>query len=726
MAKNKRNKREKKGKKFFKQILSSSLWPKISALFFWLISLILFLSFLKKAGPGGFFFLKGTTFLFGKSVYLLPIILFGLGLLIFKTKYLHYLPQFFLAIFFLISGLTGILSLIDQEERAGGIFGFLLSWPLLRFFDILVTQIIFLIFIIISFFIFWHIFKRESKEKLLPPSVSLSVKKPLERKFTPKKIKKAAKKIFLFPKLQIKKPKPTLKISAEQKLFKALQRKKEEIAKEKFLPYPLELLEPERGKPESGDINKNAEIIKNTLENFGIPVEMGAVHIGPTVTQYTLKPAEGIKLSKITTLNNNLALALAAHPIRIEAPIPGKALVGIEVPNKERAEVRLRNLLERPEFQDKSFPLMIALGRDVAGQPAFADLAKMPHLLVAGATGTGKTIFLNSLILSLLQKNSPLTLRFILIDPKRVEFAIYRSLPHLLGPVIFDAQKAVLILKWLIDEMERRFNLLSKFNVRDIASYNKALAKQKKEEILEDSIMPYIILIVDELADLMVAKGKEMELGIVRLAQMSRAVGIHLVIATQRPSVEVLTGLIKANITTRITFQVATQVDSRTVLDMAGAEKLLGSGDMLYLSAQSPKPKRIQAPFISDQEVKRVVDWLENQKEYLTLNSLQGSLIKVLEEGVFEEKIEEELPPAEKTIDPLYDLAKKTVLEARKASASLLQRRLSIGYARAARLLDLLEKNGIIGPAEGAKPRKVYGEKLLEENDFRFPQGNFN
>lgn len=364
--------------------------------------------------------------------------------------------------------------------------------------------------------------------------------------------------------------------------------------------------------------------------------------------------------------------------------------------------MRLHDLIFNPDFQNSNSTLTIVLGRDVSGNPCYADLARMPHLLVAGSTGTGKTIFLNALIASLLYENSPSSLRFILIDPKRVEFSAYHELPHLLTPVIFDAQRSVNALKWLISEMERRFDVLSGNSSRDITSYNAKVLKTGEESL------PYIVLIIDELADLMAAKGRDMEAGIVRLAQMSRAVGIHLVLATQRPSVEVITGLIKANVTSRVTFQVASQVDSRTVLDTAGAEKLLGLGDMLFVSAEVAKPRRIQGAYVSEKEIRKVVDFIK----------LKNPPLK-LEEGILENHLAEELG---KTLEgevstfeefssgeePLYEEAKRLVMEAKKASASYLQRRLRIGYARAARLLDMLEEQGVVGPADGAKPREVY------------------
>ncbi|MBU4204744.1 DNA translocase FtsK [Patescibacteria group bacterium] len=395
---------------------------------------------------------------------------------------------------------------------------------------------------------------------------------------------------------------------------------------------------------------------------------------------------------------------MAAHPIRIEAPIPGKSLVGIEVPNKTRSIVSLRNLIANPLFQSSSAPLLFVLGRNVAGLPMYADMSDMPHLLVAGSTGTGKTIFLNSLILSLLYRNDPGMMKLILIDPKRVEFQHYNHLPHLLCPVIYDAQKTINALSWLVKEMERRFEVFSEIPTRNLDTYNKT-----KSVINSNSTLLYIVLIIDELADLMAAKGREIEGGVVRLAQMARATGIHLVLATQRPSVEVITGLIKANVTSRTTFQVASQIDSRTVLDMAGAEKLLGAGDMLFVSAKSVRPRRMQAPYVSEEDVKKVSEFIGKQNgksdrsSIFLAQSLQEQLEKAEEKGgeVFFEGT-----------DPLYEDSKRLILETKKASASFLQRRLKIGYARAARLIDILEEQGFVGPADGAKPREVFGERF--------------
>lgn len=469
------------------------------------------------------------------------------------------------------------------------------------------------------------------------------------------------------------------------------------------IELPLDLLNNRTTKPSAGDIDAARERIRKTFEHFGIIVDMGDISVGPTVTQYTLKPAEGIKLTRITGLANDLALALAAHPIRIEAPIPGKSLVGVEVPNQTVATVPLRTILEAREFRERKSSLTIALGKDVSGAPHVADLARMPHLLIAGATGSGKTVSLNSIIISLLYQNGPDDLKLLMVDPKRVELLSYNGIPHLIAPVITDIPKTVNALKWCIGEMERRFDVLSKSGHRDIGAYNRSKAEP----------LPYLVVLVDELADLMISAAPEVEPAIIRLAQMSRATGIHLVLATQRPSVDVITGLIKANITSRIAFAVASSTDSRTILDTAGAEKLLGRGDLLYTSAELSKPKRLQGALVSDDDIKRVVDYIKTATdappEYLT-----GVTERLAPDTAGSPTV---WNTADASADELLGEAKETVLRAGKASASLLQRRLKVGYARAARLLDLLEEQGIIGPGDGAKPRAILIPRPAEYGD---------
>ncbi len=500
-------------------------------------------------------------------------------------------------------------------------------------------------------------------------------------------------------------------------LHKAPIKRVAPVKSEYTLPS-LDMLEVESTKPVAGDIKVQANTIKRTLEHFGIPVEMGEVNIGSSVTRYAVKPAEGVKLSKIVNLHNDLALALAAHPIRIEAPIPGKSWVGIEVPNKACMVVRLRNLLQENSFQESGF-LAFAIGRDVAGGSVVANLAKMPHLLIAGATGSGKSVSIHAFMVSLLFKNTPDTLRLILIDPKRVELSIYNDVPHLIAPVIIEGKRAIMSLKWAVQEMEHRYEMLLEEKARDIDTYNQKMTAQKKE------FMPYIVIVIDELADLMASFGKVVEAYIVRLAQMSRAVGIHLVVSTQRPSVDVITGLIKANIPSRMALQVVSQIDSRTILDTMGAEKLLGNGDMLYLAQDASKPKRLQGVYVSDEELKRLMHFWAKQKPE------QGESSE-LEETLRQDKPKDEntFPTTTSTFvdfdavggdddsgdsDDLYEEALEIVREAKKASASLLQRRLRVGYARAARLLDILENKGIIGPGDGAKPREVYVDQSGDE-----------
>jgi S-DNA-T family DNA segregation ATPase FtsK/SpoIIIE len=677
-----------------------------------IFSVIVFLSFFGKAGPAGETLKRILLLLIGKTTFSLPLLFLVSALIFFKPRYKNFFYTLLLSNLLFIISFSGILESLEQGNFAGGWLGYLITTPFLKLFDFLVTQIIFSVLGILSFLIIGNLIKpyfvREGRKKeeaseVLKESVFFGDKKTISPESFVGKV---------FNKMISREKDKT----GVQNIYRSENqikdnRKEKELASNPTQKKPLDeslnylfpqtnLLEKDSEKATPGDIKEGIIIIKKTLQNFGIEVEMSDVNIGPTVTQYTLKPAEGVKLSKITSLSNDLALALAAHPIRIEAPIPGKSLVGIEVPNKSRARVRLRGLIENEKFQHGN-NLTIALGKDVTGNPLYGDLARMPHLLVAGSTGSGKTIFLNVLILSLLYKNTPSLLRFILIDPKRVELVVYNNLPHLLAPVIFDSTQAVNALRWAILEMERRFDVLSAAKSRDITSYNSKVSDSQ-------DLMPNIVIVIDELADLMAAKGREMEAGIVRLAQMARAVGIHLVVATQRPSVEVITGLIKANITSRIAFQVASQVDSRTILDSAGAEKLLGSGDLLYSSPEFGKPRRIQAAFVSEKEVKRVTDFIRNEAERNKLkinDNILEELNEKLQQGL---ELGVDLDFGDSKTDPLYEAAKREVILARKASASLLQRRLSIGYARAARLIDMLEREGVIGPGEGSKPREVY------------------
>lgn len=456
---------------------------------------------------------------------------------------------------------------------------------------------------------------------------------------------------------------------------------------------PLTLLSAASSTAAAGDTDHAAKLIEQTLGNFNVIATIENVNVGPSVTQYELRPDAGVKLNQITALGNDLALALAAHPIRIEAPIPGKSTVGIEVPNAKPAVVRLRQLFATEEWKNGG-ALPMALGQDVSGKSIVGDLANMPHLLIAGATGAGKSVGINTILMSLLYTHSPKHLRLLLVDPKRVELTAYNDIPHLITPVIVEAPKVVNALKWVVSEMDRRYRLFQENKVKNLSEFNAAHA---------DQTLPYLVVVIDELADLMQVSGKAVEATVVRIAQLARATGIHLILATQRPSVDVITGLIKANFPSRIAFTVTSAVDSRTILDTGGAEKLLGRGDMLYMPGNVAKPVRVQGAFVDNSEVKKLTDFLKGKGE------------PSYEEDVTEKQSSGGLAGgSDEADDPLYDEAKAEVLRSRKASASLLQRRLKVGYARAARLLDMLEENGVIGPGDGAKPREI----LMDSDDL--------
>jgi len=692
-----------------------------AGIFLMVIALVLALGMLGMGGMvGNWFAQKILAGAFGGAIFILPVLLFVCSIVCFVPKKDNFGGPLVLAALLFLAGLSAFLANLDMIGRGGGEFGYYLALPMVNLFGFWVGLIFFAALVAAGSSIFWWLLGQPwpdfskfeikvAKNKDKKKTVAVPIKMPTLSGGILKSQKVDTKTTIGLPKFT----KPSTKLASkgdkpEGAVLKSGARSAL-ISKLQYKTPPLDLLDKRDSAPLAGDVSQNSAIIKRTLENFGIPVEMSPdIVIGPAVTQYALKPAEGVKLSKITTLSNDLSLALASSSIRIEAPIPGKALVGIEVPNKGRAGVGLRDLLSANQFVQSNSNLLIALGKDILGSPIFADISRMPHLLVAGATGTGKTIFLNSVLTSLLYRNPPEMLRLILVDPKRVEMKGYNKLPHLLTPTISDVNKTIAALKWAIAEMDRRFDVLGEKDSRNITSYNEKCVKDGDEPL------PYIVFVIDELADLMATKGKDVEAGIVRLAQMARAVGIHLIVATQRPSVEVITGLIKANITCRVAFQVASQIDSRTILDISGAEKLLGAGDLLYMSAEYPKPKRIQGPYISEKESKDVLDWIKDnnpQPEFKieegVLESLMlgdpgkeyngnGSMFNMTEstgEGFGD--------------DPLYEQAKTVVVQARKASASFLQRRLRVGYARAARLIDLLEERGVVGAGEGAKPRDV-------------------
>lgn len=672
----------------------------IIAIFFFVLAILFALSGFDLGGPAGRFVYSGLGKILGVGYILLPAVFILLGASSYKSER----PSFGMShtisgILFLLSGL-GLIHLI--KSGSAGILGKVSAWPFVKLFDIYLAFILLLAILVVSLVIMfdtrpsWSSFTARLR-RLFGARTEESIE---ESEDLPEDEPEEIREPEPMPEPEQPEP-PKQEPQKEGFAFSAAWK-----STGKYVPPPLTLLRKNDEKAVTGDIKANSNIIKRTLQNFGIDVEMDEVTVGPTVTRFALKPAQGVRLSRITALQNELRLALAAPSIRIQAPIPGLSLVGIEVPNVTKALVDIRSLLSGKEFKESSKPLLVTLGRSVAGKAEYANMAKMPHLLVAGATGSGKSVTVHALITSLLYRNGPEDLRFIMIDPKRVELTLYNGIPHLLTPVITNPKKAILSLKWAISEMERRYDILEGHAVRDIDSYHNLLRNQKNktpENELES--MPYILIFIDELADIMSTYPRELESGIVRLAQMSRAVGIHLTLSTQRPSVNVITGLIKANVPTRIALQVASQIDSRTILDNAGAEKLLGAGDMLYASGEMSQPQRVQCAFISEDEVKSVAQYLRSRyKNELPddLNLGDGSISS--DKSIFSSSIDDE------DKDTMYEEAKKIVIEEKKASTSYIQRRLKIGYSRAARILDELEEAGVVGPANGAKPREILAD----------------
>ncbi len=679
-------------------------WQAVIAIAFFVLSFLSVLASFHKAGLVGTYIYDVLKKLFGIGYFLLPIALIMAGVAFLKGMRAKFqISRFLGSILFFISGL-GLIDLLVVHE--GGIIGRFISSPIIGLFDVYAAATLLVAILAISILItfdvhftfehlaFWRFFSKDKDNDEEGKPIETNGKAMANADISDEKVNKAISDI----------QKKNSSTDDEETLLSPFTRS----SSKPFVPPPLSLLEKDKGKPETGDIKANANIIKRTLQNFGIDVEMDEISIGPSVTRYALKPAEGVKLSKIVALNNDLALALAAHPIRIEAPIPGKSLVGVEIPNTTKTTVGLATLLSSEEYQQSDKPLLVSLGKSITGKSFFSNLAKAPHMLIAGATGSGKSVTIHAIIASLLFRNSPEDLKFIMIDPKRVELTLYNKIPHLLTPVITEPKKAILALKWAAKEMSRRYDVLEKSSVRDIDSYHKNIAGKEGVES-----MPYIVIVLDELADIMQTYPRELEAAIVRLAQMSRAVGIHLILSTQRPSVNVITGLIKANVPTRIALQVSSQIDSRTILDASGAEKLLGAGDLLYQGGDMAKPQRLQSAYITETETKKVAKYLADAYKDEIMGEINLTTPEAGKDTVFSANLEEEDVGEE---DDLYGQAREIVMETGKASTSFLQRKLGIGYSRAARLMDILENKGVIGAANGAKAREVYGsEKPSEE-----------
>ena len=699
-------------------IVSTSGWLSpgakraIAGIIMLIFSLIAFLGFAHAAGPTGDAIAMGFRYVFGWLAIPAPLALVAWGLHLLWPQWVALERLRVIGILLTALGLLGFLHIVGAsaddalqaaaEGRAGGYMGFLLSFPLSQAVQPVPATIIFTGVLLIGAILTFRVSPADVWEYL-----KAAVVRPAEEEAGsgdedtegegPARFSVSR----MMPQRSAVEPEVSPAVSQRQGQREAARRMR--TLSRRYRPNILDVLTSAGrvGARDKEGEKRNKQIIQQTLENFGIGVEMDETNVGPTVTQYTLRPEQGTKLARIRSLQDDLALALAAHPIRIEAPIPNKDLVGIEIPNKAPSLVRLRDLLTSPQFKEADAPLAFPLGKDVSGRVVVDTLDRLPHLLIAGATGAGKSVNIHTLLVSWIFRNSPEVVRFILIDPKRVELPVYNDIPHLLSPVIVDTEKTMTALKWALNEMDVRYRILEEVGARNLLSFNMSNPHEAR---------PFIVIVIDELADLMVKHGRDIEGPIVRLSQMARAVGIHLVLATQRPSVNVLTGLIKANVPARIAFSVASQVDSRTVLDMAGAEKLVGNGDMLYLAGDKARPLRIQGGFVSEEEVRKVVAAVRatGQAQY--------------DEAVTSQTSGSSGMSGEVGDDTLFAEAKRVVIQSDKASASLLQRRLRVGYARAARLLDMLEEAGVIGRAEGNKPRPVLA-RGEEEDSFAGKRG---
>ena len=727
MAKKKKRTTRKKQQKP-QHTLPVGFWSQVGAVALVALALLLIVAWFGGGGPVIEWLNTTVKQMIGYAVYILPLLFVYIAIEIFRAdeSKLPWVMKF--ASFLLVLWYAGIFGLVRGETTNtthGGFFGDTLNSGMLALVDTGVAVFVYLLFIVVTLLFVLRI----SPMSIVSAIGALLRRDNTEQDENVKVMREAAKNDKSIDGFKLNAGVPMLTPedrAAADKSSKPLSSlrgsvKQDKLAEEQsalvmatdpdWQTPSLDLLEKKQSPADAGDIEHNAATIRDTLHEFNIDVAMEGANIGPKVTQYTLSPPSGVKLSRISALETNLALNLAAQSLRIEAPIPGKRAVGIEVPNQKAADVRLYGILSSPEWKKNDAPLGFAIGKNISGDPVVGKLDKMPHLLIAGQTGSGKSVMINALLTSLLYRNSPSDMKVILVDPKQVELAPYEGIPHLLTPVIVEPEKTISALKWAVNEMERRYKLLAEEKVRDISGYNQSVKKRGRHISVEDENgyeqkasegnMPYVIIVIDELADLMMVAARDVEALIVRLAQKARAVGIHLVLATQRPSVDVITGLIKANIPARIAFTVASQVDSRTILDQAGAEKLLGQGDMLLKTADMSKPTRIQGAWVMDDEVSKINDYLRMQappqyndeivSQPVQLNGRGGVVMDFDNEGG----------------DDMFKDAVRVVIDGRKASTSLLQRRLRIGYARAARIIEEMEEQGIIGPADGSRAREV-------------------
>lgn len=743
--------------------MDKTKWNEIQAIILFAIALLVFISFISfdqsdislftssvnyplgnRVGLFGAYLGAVMFFIMGLSAYVIPflILFWALARLSGATPQKLYFKIF--GTFFLILASSALFSICAGTEnsmrfRLGGIVGLVFSDFLVKYLGFTGAIIVIIVLFLLSVLL--------ATDFLLIPFLAVSWKRSREMLLTLKK-GGSAKRETSSPVKDLSRTRPAAETStvtvkrpalpvkekyeprilpgvnvpanvvvkntqaqpaAVKKEIPETEERKVTIAEIKEFNLPsLDLLDsppPMEERKIKDDFEANSKILEETLADFDIEAKVVAFNKGPVITRYELEPAPGVKIHRITSLSDNIALAMKAQSVRIVAPIPGKGTIGVEVPNSSSTLVYLKEVLDSKEYKNSKSKLKLALGKDIAGSPVIADLATMPHLLIAGATGSGKTVCINSLIISLLFNSTPEDVKFIMIDPKRVELAVFNDMPHLLSPVVTDHKKVASTLEWIVGEMDSRYELFAKVGVRNIDLYNEKFGNQSAGDEQRMTKLPYIVLIIDELADLMMVAQAEVEGAITRLAQLSRAVGIHIMLATQRPSVDVITGVIKANFPARISFKVASKVDSRTVLDINGADKLLGRGDMLFVEPGASRPIRAQCSLISDKEIERITDFIKAQRspEYIE------EILDIHKKPTFK-KLEK---------DDLYEEAVKLVLDTRQASVSMLQRRLGLGYARAARMIDMMEDEGIVGQFQGSKPRDI----LINTEEYQAESG---
>ena len=710
-----------------------------------LLIMISIIGWIPKTGIIGHFISSFAIFLAGPFdfLFLISLVIIGIYMIIKRQKPDFFNPRLVGLYIFLIGlfvcshmeyvqdkNLTGakivtetisnfFKAISDMQAKAnlgGGIIGAIFSLLFVSLLDINGTRIAFITLMVCGFVLFSGVSLFDIIKKMSEKTNSAKEHRKENKNKEEIKLKETAYEND--NKVVVSSIDQLIRVDEEKEEVKE-EKKEEKIDNEintkGYILPPISLLaKPTKNKNmESKEtINHNVEVLQQVLKDFGVEGHVVAINPGPTVTQYEMEIKSGTKVSKVASLNKEIALALAARDVRIEAPIPGKSTIGVEIPNKVKSSVTVREILEKVPSQYDDSKLLVTLGKNIMGKPVYAEINKTPHLLVAGSTGSGKSVCINSIIVSILMRTKPDEVKLVLVDPKKVELSMYNGVPHLLAPVVTDPRKANIALKKIVSEMERRYDVFSESKTKNIAGYNAYVDKENEKRSEEDKLrhLPFIVVIIDELADLMLVAAKEVEDSIMRITQMARAAGIHLIVATQRPSADVITGVIKANIPSRIAFAVASNIDSRTILDSSGAEKLLGKGDMLFLPQGENTPIRIQGTFLSDDEIKNVVDYTIKQQiakydETLTMD----------DEEMHATTMVDGIDNRDATEEPLYNEIVEFVVKTGKASASLLQRRFRLGYNRAARCIDLLEERGIIGPNNGSKPREVLVK--LEENE---------